>query len=174
MIILVIIFCPLAYLAPYKGKVIDAETKKPIEGAAVLIIYYNESPTIAGSSVLPADAQEAVTDSKGEFNIPWRIARFGILNWYPEAGVKIFKPGYGFFPRHRLSEAIGANRSWPPAYEYIVYEIPKLHTKEEKRKNLPPTYNRIPYQKKARYFEDINKERIGLGLEPLTIPDEEK
>jgi flagellar basal body-associated protein FliL len=67
-IIILIILCPLAFLSPYKGKVIDTETKEPIEGAVVLVVYYSESPTIAGSSVQPADAQEAVTDSNGEFN----------------------------------------------------------------------------------------------------------
>ena len=71
--ILFIIFCPFAYLSPFKGKVIDAETKKPIEGAAVLVVYYNNFPTIAGSSISPADAQEAVTDSHGEFKISWKI-----------------------------------------------------------------------------------------------------
>jgi hypothetical protein len=175
-VILLIILCPFAYLAPYNGKVIDTETREPIVGAAVLVVYYSNIPTISGASSVPEDAQETITNSNGEFKISWKIGCFGFgkLTWFPEARVNIYKPGYGFFPRHKLSKAPGVNESWPPPKKYIDYEIPKLKTKEEKRINLPRTYHRIPYEKRKRYFEYINEERIGLGIQPLTIPREEK
>ena len=114
-IILLTIFGPFALLSPYKGKVIDADTKEPIHGAAVLVVYWREVPTIvAGSNSFPADAQETFTDNMGEFKIPWKIAWFGKARRIPEATVTIFKPGYGVFPRHKRSEALDVNKSDEP------------------------------------------------------------
>lgn len=54
----------------YVGKVVDGETKQPIDGAAVLVVYYTQHWGLVGSVTYYADAQETVTDAKGEFRIP--------------------------------------------------------------------------------------------------------
>jgi hypothetical protein len=49
---------------PYKGKVIDLETGKPIEGAVVAgvwVLEFNFTPF--------CDAKETVTDKNGEFTL---------------------------------------------------------------------------------------------------------
>lgn len=167
-VIFLIIFFPFAYLAPYNGRVIDTETKEPIAGAAVLVVYYSDIPTISGSSSAAEDAQETLTDSNGEFKVHWKISWFGFgkLTWFPAARVNIFKPGYGFFPRHKFSKASGVNESWPPPGEYIVYELPKLKTREERRLKLPSRPNISP-NKMRDFVRLINEERLKLGLSPL-------
>ena len=106
---------PYYYLAPFQGKVIDAETKQPISGAAVLAVYYGESATIQGASTYPVDAQETLSDDKGEFRIAEVKEWFGKHSGRPvTASIIIFKPSYGAFPRHGESRAIGENKSWPP------------------------------------------------------------
>lgn len=159
------IFFPLPYrsLAPFKGKVIDAETKQPIEGAVVLGVYYFTAYTIAGSNSYVEDGQETVTDHKGEFKLPRTRRWFVLHRGYPEGKLVIFKPGYGVFPRHKQSKAVGENKSWPPPKKYIVYELPRLETKDERIKNLPNSYSDIPYNNKRKYIELINKERKALG-----------
>jgi hypothetical protein len=84
----------------------------------------------------------------------------------------IFKPGYGVFPNHKRSEALGENKDWPTAEKYIVYELPKLRMKEERRSNLPSRPD-IPYSKMRYFVHLINEERVQLGLSPLEIPKEE-
>ncbi len=54
----------------YYGKIIDAETKEPLEGAAVLAVYYTQQYGPAGSVSHYLDAKETLTDKTGEFKIP--------------------------------------------------------------------------------------------------------
>ncbi len=161
---------PYCHLAPFLGKVIDADTKEPIAGAVVLAVYRSEVPSIAGPMSSFTDAQETLTDENGEFKIPklkrWFVADRG----YPRGKLTIFKPGYGAFPDHRRSRAPGVNRTWPPPNKYIVFELPKLKTIKERKDNV--IYMRsygFPL-----YLRKINKERISLGLQTLSIPKEEK
>lgn len=159
------IFFPLPYrsLAPFSGKVIDADTKEPIAGAVVLAVYYFTSYTVAGSNSYVEDGQETLTDENGEFKLPRARRWFVLRRGYPEGALTIFKPGYGVFPDHKRSEAVGANKSWPPPKKYIVYKIPKLKTKEERIRNLPSSYSDIPYNMKKQYIKSINVERKALG-----------
>ena len=62
-------FYPLPYrsLAPFEGKVIDADTKEPIKGAVVLAVYSYEIYGIAGANTIIKDGQETLTDKK------WRV-----------------------------------------------------------------------------------------------------
>jgi hypothetical protein len=166
---------PYLHLDTFSGKVIDSSTKEPIEGAVVLAVYHKEVPGIAGSNTYSIDAQETLTDGKGEFNI-LETKRWFVLNrGYTEGKLIIFKPGYGMFPRHKLSNAIGENKSWPTPERYIVYEIPKLKTKEERENNLHYTSRpfHITYEKMREFTRLLNEERITLGYDPLTIPKEE-
>jgi hypothetical protein len=76
--ILTITFCTscfagwLIYHKPaFKGKIVDAETKKPIEGA-VVVAMYKKYPIISGpggGSASIMHIKEALTDKKGEFHI---------------------------------------------------------------------------------------------------------
>lgn len=172
------ILVPLPYrsLAPFEGKVIDTATKEPIEGAVVLGVYYFTTYTIvAGSNSYVEDGQETVTDENGEFELPrtrrWFVRRRG----YPDGKLVIFKPGYGVFPRHEKSVAVGFNKGWPPPGKYVVYELPKLHTTDEREKNLPNSYSEIPIDYKKIYIRLINLERTTLGAETLfSEPNEEQ
>ena len=169
------IFAPLPYasLAPFQGKVVDGETKQPIEGAVVLGLYYFTAYTIAGSNSYLEEAQETVTDANGEFKLP-RTRRWFVLNrGYPEGKLVIFKPGFGLFPDDKRSEAVGENKSWPPAGKYVVYELPKFKTLEERKKAHIPSFGGIPYRYRKIYFDMFNKERKYLGFTPFPVPDED-
>lgn len=162
------IFFPLPYrsLAPFAGKVIDADTKEPIAGAVVLAVYYFTSYTVAGSNSYVEDGQETLTDENGEFKVPRTRRWFLLRRGYPEGALTIFKPGYGVFPNHKLSTAVGENKSWPPPKKYIVYKIPKLQTMEERKRNViyADVYDEITYNKRRLYIKEINEERRSLGL----------
>lgn len=84
----------------YKGKVVDADTEEPIEGAAVVGMWRLEA---YGGPAAPSepycDAQETLTDKDGEFIVPkascfflWPFTKIG------KAEFVIFKPGYDSYP----------------------------------------------------------------------------
>lgn len=168
-------FSPLPYrsLAPFYGKVIDIDTKKPISGAVVLAVYYGTRYTIAGEDSYIVDGRETLTDENGEFRLPRERRWFVKYRGYPKARLIIFKPGYGVFPDHRRSEAMGANKLWPAPGRYLVCKIPKLKTQKERRLNLPGAFSfkEIPYENQKMFIGAINEESINLGLTPYPIPE---
>jgi len=161
---------PFRILNSFSGKVIDTKTKEPITGAAVLAVYHKETYSIAGSDTLEIDAQETLTDENGEFKIPLRLRWFRLFRGLSRGNLIVFKPGYGVFPDHKLSNAVGENKSWPPSGKYIVYELPRLETREERQKNTHFDHlNEIPYQKRELLIKLLNEEYIYLGLPLISV-----
>ena len=160
---------PYLDLDSFRGKVIDTETKKPIPGAAILAVYFKKTYGIAGVNSWDVDAQEALTDEKGEFIIPHKKRWLAPRRGYTKGKITIFKPGYGNFPWHQQSKAIGEKYKLSPTpNKYIIYNLPKIQTKEERRKNLPMK----PFIKKSKYklfLKLINEERIYLGLSKIPL-----
>lgn len=166
---------PEYYLASFEGKVIDVDTKEPIEGAVVLAIYHKTVHTIAGSNTYVIDGQETLTNANGEFKISPKTVHSEKISGKPRGSLVFFKPGYGVFPRHKQSEAVGENKSWPPPNKYIVYEIPKLRTMKERRKNARMwSIDKISYEKQKLYIEKLNSERKNLGLPLIHISNEKR
>ena len=86
----------LLYSKPeFRGRVIDAETKQPIEGAVVVVLYEKwEFGGPGGGSARPFDAKETMTDKNGEFYFPSYTTIIGPLSRNDRADFIIFKPGY--------------------------------------------------------------------------------
>jgi len=89
-------YAGLIYSKPeFRGRVIDAETKEPIEGAVVVALYYNY-PLFSGPggpSAYVFHAQETLTDEKGIFYIP-SYSRLTLYFRDVDVDFIIFKPGY--------------------------------------------------------------------------------
>jgi hypothetical protein len=118
----------------YQGKVIDVETKEPLEDVAVLVVFYTQQYGPAGSVSHYADAQETLTGKNGEFRIPsFTTTAFRPLQSFESYGwVTIFKPGYGCFPRHTGVKPDKLRNGILPTNEYVIIEMPKLRTREER------------------------------------------
>lgn len=92
---------------PYSGKVVDAETGQPIEGAAVLGIRQLVVWGWIELQLKYFDASEATTDKEGRFEVPsvtglyWRP--FGHLT---KTEFTIFKPGYDCYRSNQLKPVI--------------------------------------------------------------------
>jgi hypothetical protein len=82
----------------FKGRVIDGETKEPIEGAVVVAQYHERVIGPAGSNSVVIDVQEALTDKKGEFFIPSLTTVIDPFSIGDDTSFLIWKPGYGHFP----------------------------------------------------------------------------
>jgi len=153
---------PFRFMPGFSGKVIDADTKEPIPGAAVLAVYYKEWTSVAGSNSYAVDGQETLTNKDGAFEISWSMRWFVRARGYAEGNITIFKPGYGVFPDYEEAIAVGVNDTWPPSGKYIEYELPKLKTREERKRNVPGRPN-IPEIKMKNFTRLLNEERTILG-----------
>ena len=95
---------------PYNGKIVDDETKEPIEGV-VIFIEWVKLHAFAGSTFI--DGQETLTDKNGEFYISgiWVLNPWKRLT--SEAIMVIYKSGYQ-----------GATARW--FYKYLPVEYKRL------------------------------------------------
>jgi len=128
---------PLFAGGPYKGRVIDAETKEPIVGAVVLAVWYRRAPGLGGPSQGFLDAEETLTDKNGEFVIGEHPPASLIPGtWVDGPNITIFYPNYGYFPRYQVTP-----RQPPGGYKGllaemekhpVVIELPSLKTRQEK------------------------------------------
>ena len=141
----------------YSGKIVDAETKQPLEGAVVLAKYYTwlwGSPGGPASQYL--DAQETVTDKNGEFRIPSlnSFAFRPLATFEPEPGFTIFKPRYTCYKRPITVDS------------HVTIELRELRTNKERIDNVGCFPGNVPDQKMKRLIEVNNIEAVSLGLQP--------
>lgn len=167
---------------PWSGKVINTETKQPIEGAVVLAVWQKVYATPAGDNSYFLDAVEVLTDRDGKFTIP----KFKAFNIIPiirrieGPDFTIFKPGYTSFPgpafnyfhKYFPNSPLRVDRE---ALEElfkkgVVIEMLRLKTREQRLDALPhisdPFINHN--EKKTNYIKLMNLERKELGLDPET------
>jgi len=83
-------------LPAFKGKVLEAETKKPIEGAVVVAIYSKEtaSPLGTGTYTTIIGLSEILTDKDGNFDLP-SFAKAIEPSTRGKVEFIVLKPGYG-------------------------------------------------------------------------------
>ena len=156
--------------ATYKGRVIDADTKKPVEGAVVVAQWVGEQAGITGGTSRVEDVKETLTDKNGDWSIRgprrtrslflqgiYRCFTFLTGGYYtmpPE--FIVFKPGYCSWPKgfgikdckEKLGP-IGSNR----IIEGETVEMPQLliRNRETLLQNIPFTVadtDKMPIYKK--------------------------
>jgi hypothetical protein len=164
---------PLFAGGPYKGKVLDAETKAPIVGAVVLAVWYRGAPGLGVSSHGFLDAEEVLTDKSGEFTVGEHSPASLIPGtWVTGPNIKIFYPNYGYFPRYQVTP-----RDPPGGYKgllaemekrVVVFELPPLKT----RKEVLEAYQlvnpvEVPNEKKLKLNRLLNQQRKDLGFKTL-------
>lgn len=149
---------------PYRGRVIDAETREPIEGVVVLGTWDRETPTVAGAVHKFYDAVETVTDKNGEFE----IKGLGVLvmsNIIPME-ILIFKSGYEYEGGGwRQGNSFYEKLTWD--WERGIIPLKKL-TMEERKKQGSPDFPSEAYRQKKipLLIKEINKEEAYFGRRP--------
>jgi len=85
----------------FQGRMIDNETKEPIEGVVVVAVYwenYSFCLNPGGCSPEIAGVRETLTDKKGEFHIKPFTTWMGPWGYTARTDFIIYKPGYASYP----------------------------------------------------------------------------
>lgn len=181
----------LFYSKPeFRGRVIDAETKEPIEGAVVVVLYKKwESHGPGGGSSVPFDAKETLTDKNGEFYFSSFTTLIGPLSKKSRADFIFFKPGYKAISS--ISEIEGIRISdeiyfalakdmvgkegeikeideWETLHTYKgplgMVELKKAKTREEKLRTMPSPPTDYTSKELPVLIKTINAEYNNLGV----------
>ena len=147
---------------PYKGKVVDAETKQPLEGVVILGVWNKVYGNVAGSTSEFYDSVEILTDKNGEFSIPGKgLLVFSFLD---EMDVVIFKAGYeilGYGPWYNFKTRT--------ALKYVRWDgdIPTFMLKRlsyEERKKRVLTRPNIDVKRMKYLTKEINIDCKEIGF----------
>ena len=163
-------FHPVWYEGAYRGKVIDAETKEPIEGVVVLGVWYSQLWSPGGGVSEYYDARETVTDKNGEFTMPGKGIR--ILSNLVPVDLLIFKAGYEYEAGSWTSLKVGylAREKVKWEGDKAIIPLKKLSVEERKKGGIPPLPPREVRKDKIKLLlNEINKDRIDRGLSVIDI-----
>jgi hypothetical protein len=159
---------PVRYDGPYLGRVIDEETREPIEGVAVLGTWDIFHNNLAGGNHTFYDARETVTDKKGEFTVEGMGLRM-FSNLDPMR-VLIFKSGYSYigpasWPAFKISSYARERIKWEG--DRAILPIKKLSPLERERQSAPYFPAELQSKKTCpKLIREINKEETFLGRTP--------
>lgn len=155
----------------YRGRVVDMDTGKPLEGVVVLGVYQQYVWDLNGGHEIFLCAKETVTDQNGEFMIPGEAQ--GPVN----LGLQIFKAGYEcrtLSDWRRLAEwgKKKDNKRFGWYIDRPLFRLKKLTMEERKRQGTPYLPAEPPLRDVRKFIMEINKDRTERGLDPL-YDDEE-
>ena len=180
-IILLMIICVpceagwlIYHKSEFKGKVVDAETNEPIEGAVVVVSYTKTTMGLgAGANTTDIDHRETKTDKEGNFVIPSYTTFIQPFSWESRADFIIYKPGYANIDNLGLEDAFSTRAK--KTYEVLwisnfvfhtnlkfiispgVVALPKLRTVEERKLALPVISGEMSW-KKLKLLMDLHHE----------------
>jgi len=154
---------------PWKGKIIDIETKEPLEGAVVLAVWERVYMTPAGASSYFYEAKETLTDKEGRFEIPsyTPINLVPIISYMRGPLFTIFKPGYGSLTMVLDKYLKGVTAE---VYEMELsekkyrlstglIELPPLKTREERRMvGVSPIGDKKDWKKQKQFIKLLREE----------------
>jgi hypothetical protein len=176
------------YLYVHRGKMLDADTKQPIEGMVVVALWTEESPSIAEGGRRFRDVKETLTDKNGEWSIRGpkgieggtnlKIAKRCVpllttcyVTHQPE--FIFFKPGYCSSRGGWIPSCGKKGKSYVQAGELII-ELTKLTNREDRLKQLPEPVHMVNtmseeevIRKQREFIKLLNEENKQIGYGEL-------
>jgi hypothetical protein len=177
----------------YKGKIIDSETKEPIEGAVVVVVYEKHVYGPAGGYSSVVKVKEVLTDKKGNFLFPTYSTIINPFSKEDDTYFIIYKPGYGNFPINRISPPSGissetlekyflaktfgnrreipvrikAKGNWIHTKQKVTFglvELPPMKTRKERLRAIPGGPTDFGPKELPLLFKAMNEENKRFGL----------
>lgn len=150
---------------PYEGKVIDAETKQPVEGA---VIHGTWSKVQLGGAHEYYDSYEVLTDKNGEFKIPGKGLL--VLSEIEDMTLIIFKAGYKQWKPNLwsgLKEGKWRNEEVVWNGNKGTFKLFKLTLEERRQRGVTMPFGPSKSQKLLR--QESNTENIEIGRPANTL-----
>lgn len=152
---------------PFRAQIVDEETGQPIEGAAILAVWWMDIPMFVQDIQVFDAAREAVTDAEGRLKVP---GRWPSLLW-----LLIRKPQFHYFaPGYVPHTAVTTPPEGRSFIDPTIINMRRLKTTEERRDyvsgRLP---GGIPHEKMPHFIRALNKELSTLGLGTYSVGDKE-
>jgi hypothetical protein len=162
----------------YRGKVLDFDTKEPLEGA-IVVAYWDEAwYTVAGENTKPKDLKECLTDRNGEWSIvgpegqeddphPY-LAFFLGRSYIRKPEFIVFKPGYCSWPKGFYFDV--CKKTLKPSGNGKIregenVELPTLTKREDRLRAIPsPVGGENFPEKQKEFIRLLNEESRNLGI----------
>jgi hypothetical protein len=161
----------VGYDGPYEGKIIDFETRKPIEGAVVFGEWTKHTPSIAGAIGTYYDYMETLSDKNGNF----KLNGVGLLIFsnIDEPFIGLFKAGY---EQPSSSEwNVFKNKRYYPEVDIegnkLVFKL-KPMTFDQRRKRQVEIRGPGTMEKNRLIWLESNKENREIGSPSNTLAPE--
>jgi len=144
---------------PFEGRIVDAETGAPIEGAHVVVVWTHLMNYFEGGR-REVDARETITDADGRWRIPERPTPF----W--EGGLAgVRRRFYVFAPGYDVADPAGTPRDEYLDRQSTVTTMRRLATREERCKAVPfvaSTMSLAATERSPQFQEALERERLSL------------
>jgi hypothetical protein len=154
---------------PYRGRVMDAETGKPLASVVVVVVWRRDRIMPFHSRSEHYAAREALTNADGEFVIDADDVERNAPKRTLRPFFTIFLPGYG-----RPRAPAGTHTTVTQRYYEgpgTTVELPKLKTREERREYVgrldPFALSDSPFTEISTFIRLLNQESVAVGLQPL-------
>lgn len=154
---------------PYRGRVIDADTRQPIAGAVVVARWTRLRVFPAHSMTVPHALRETLTGADGGWVIEARdLESGGPLKKLHRPTFVIFVPGYGAYPWKQVAPTGFLGGIFEGAGATV--ELRRLQDREERleqRDHLSPVgWTAAPFRDLPNFMRLLNEEHRQLGLPP--------
>jgi hypothetical protein len=158
---------------PYRGQVLDAETKAPLAGAVVVALWLRDRIYPLHIATEHYAVRETLTDSEGRFLLEAKDIEEGAPTRARRPEFLIFVPGYGVFPYLQRSPTGFLGDAFERGGTTV--ELPRLLEREDRRKNLrnvgPHSLSERPHRDLPKLMAAIDVERRAVGLSPYPPPE---
>jgi len=158
---------------PYRGLIIDSDTKTPLAGAVVVALWVRERVYPFQVNTEHYAVRETVTDAEGRFVMEVKDIEESAPRRTRKPGFLVFLPSYGTFPYQYTSPTGFLAKLFEGNGTTI--EIPRLQTREERLKNIrrfgPHDFSDSPHMELPKLMRAINEELATVGLSPYPAPE---
>ena len=151
---------------PYRAQVIDADTRAPLAGAVVVVLWRRDRVYPFHSVSENYAVRETVTDAEGRFFLDARDVEEGAPRRTNRPEFLIFLPGYGSFPGYqRAPRGFTGGIFERPG---TIVELPRLEGREERRRQLmiigPRSLSEHPFKDLPELMRSLNEESAAIGV----------
>ena len=158
---------------PYRGLILDSQTKAPLVGAVVAALWRRERVYPFQVNTERYAVRETVTDSEGRFVMEVKDIEESAPRRTRKPEFLVFLPGYGAFP-HRYTSPKGFMATLFEGTGTTI-EIPRLEGRDDRINNLgrvgPYRFSEDPAKDLPRLMKAIDDERVALGLDPSPLQE---